>query len=744
MSVTRHAARSDQDDAEDLRDGVDVLAGRDLLHPRPLDGPVTVDLGGVDGEPVRGLAPLSRLDGRPPSTTDMDAAKIFAGPADPADRPRWRRRLARWRDEAAARVPPGGIPGPEPQPWAARCRTVFVAWLWDDRLYDWDLDRWEPERLLDHLDREFGGVDAVVLWHAYPVIGLDERNQFDFYDVPGLPEVVDRLHRRGVRVFLDYNPWDTATRRPPAGDAAAVRDTLDRLRADGLFLDTLREAAVELVATVGTHRVLESESRISVPAMRTHQLSWAQWFADSRVPGVLRAHWLDRRHVQHHTRRWNRDHSDELQSAWLNGCGVLLWDNVFGSWVGWNERDRAGHRRMRHVHRWFGDLLENGDWTPLVDLGPAADAAGIYASRFADAGRRLYLLVNRTGTDATVDLPEPAVDLFATGAPAGPAGRVTVPARGLGAALAGPPPAGAVPGPETAPAAGTAFPERPLRRLGSPAPRVPSTGRAGPAAGADRAVPDHGAAAAGRAVPATAGRAVPLPAGEHPLVLRFRRRETGMFSGAWWVDAWKPLAPDLHAVMEQDCVVTVPAGGTRVRTAPVTRGEYLEFLRDTGYRPAVPYRFLAPDGAAADGAASGAPAVGDADAGAPVTFVDAADAAAWCAWAGGRLPTAGEWVLAASGTGAAAPGVWLRTADRYQEGPTRWTVLVGGTDRPREGSGWYFDSGPQPPGWIAKALDQGRGVGRSATVGFTVAWGPEPETRLGPERIVAPGRPIDY
>ena len=43
----------------------------------------------------------------------------------------------------------------------------------------------------------------------------------------------------------------------------------------------------------------------------------------------------------HHTRRWNRDHAEELHSAWLNGVGVLVWENVFGAWVGWNERDKA-------------------------------------------------------------------------------------------------------------------------------------------------------------------------------------------------------------------------------------------------------------------------------------------------------------------------------------------------------------------------------------------------------------------
>ena len=55
----------------------------------------------------------------------------------------------------------------------------------------------------------FGGFDAVVLWHAYPIIGLDDRNQVDFYrDVAGLGELVAELQRQGVRVLLDYNPWD--------------------------------------------------------------------------------------------------------------------------------------------------------------------------------------------------------------------------------------------------------------------------------------------------------------------------------------------------------------------------------------------------------------------------------------------------------------------------------------------------------------------------------------------------------
>ena len=48
----------------------------------------------ADGRAARADADLTALDG----------AKIFAAPDDPADWPAWREALARWRDEAAARI----------------------------------------------------------------------------------------------------------------------------------------------------------------------------------------------------------------------------------------------------------------------------------------------------------------------------------------------------------------------------------------------------------------------------------------------------------------------------------------------------------------------------------------------------------------------------------------------------------------------------------------------------------------
>ncbi|HET9666546.1 MAG TPA: recombinase family protein, partial [Desertimonas sp.] len=270
----------------------------DPLVPRPIDLPTTLPLhGGIDSEVA-------------------DRAKIFAAPADPADWPAWRGRLQQWRDDARRRYL---VAGGTFSSWASGCFTKALVWLWDERLFDRERGEFTPDRLLADAER-FGGFDAVVLWHAYPIIGLDERNQFDFYrDVSGLGELVSELQRRGVRVLVDYNPWDVGTRREPRSDAEELAVLATALGVDGVFLDTMREGGrdlVEALQSLHPARVLEGESRVPLDRIAEHEMSWAQWFADSPAPGVMAAHWFVRRHMQHHTRRWNRDHSDELQSAW--------------------------------------------------------------------------------------------------------------------------------------------------------------------------------------------------------------------------------------------------------------------------------------------------------------------------------------------------------------------------------------------------------------------------------------------
>jgi hypothetical protein len=87
----------------------------------------------------------------------------------------------------------------------------------DRYFYDLVAGKYTVDRYLNDLEKRYGGIDSVLVWHTYPNIGIDDRNQNDLLrDVPGGPEgvraMVDSFDRRGVRVFFPIMLWDQGKR----------------------------------------------------------------------------------------------------------------------------------------------------------------------------------------------------------------------------------------------------------------------------------------------------------------------------------------------------------------------------------------------------------------------------------------------------------------------------------------------------------------------------------------------------
>ena len=688
--------------------------------------------------------PVAAEEARPPGPVPIvnEGGPLIPVPQDPAQWPAFRERLAAWRSEARTRLRyDDALYRRADFAWAPLCYSCGFVMMCDETFYSREQGRFLVDSFLDHGAREFGGYDSIVLWHAYPRIGLDDRNQFDFYrDMPGglagLKELSRACHARGVRVFIDYNPWDTGTRREGAADVEVLAALVRAIDADGIFLDTMDRGGAEFRAALDSARpgvVLESELALPLESVHDHHMSWAQEFGDGPVPGILRNKWFERRHVQHQIRRWDRDHTRELHSAWMNGSGMMVWENVFGAWVGWNARDRSVLRAMLPVQRRYAALFSGEAWTPLVPT----EKPEVFASLWEGRSLRLWTLVNRS------EKPVEGVLLRVPSAPGDRyfdlvAGREVKAAEANGAVAI----TGAI-----RPRGVGAFVSGSDAALGTDFAAFLASQAALDARADGRTDFPQRDALLKAVAPTRKYRAAEIPAGmvAVPPVARdmkvvFRERECGFYESR--------EAGARRSGPGATFVFNVRLAGYAIDLMPVTNAQFAGFLKASGYRPAHPENFL-------KHWRDGAPPRGLEDH--PVVYVDLDDARAYAAWAGKRLPTEEEWQHAAEGPQAlkypwgnemkagvcnvgegggttpvrAFPGgrspfgcydmcgnVWQWTESQRSDGRTRFAILRGGSWFQAKGSHWYADGGPQPCHFAAKMLLMWPGLDRCGTIGL--------------------------
>ncbi|MBC8063663.1 MAG: SUMF1/EgtB/PvdO family nonheme iron enzyme [Chlorobia bacterium] len=624
----------------------------------------------------------------------MDQPPLIPAPTNPDEWKQWVDGLKKDREESRIRLAYKAENYLKPEfEWMQKCFAFGKVMLFDRQFYNPAKGEFIVEEWLDQQERDFGGLDALALWQAYPRIGIDRRNQYDHYrEVPGgvagLKDLVRRIHARGVKVVLAYNPWDVGMRREPKDDAESLADLVGLASFDGVFLDTLPRGAAGLREALDKARpgvVMESELALPIEAVSDHHASWAQWFGDSEVPGVMRNKWFEQRHQMHVIRRWDIDHSGELQMAWMNGSGIFIWQNIFGSWNGWNDRDKSILRSMLPIQRRYWKHFSQGDWTPLVETSQK----GFYASRWLSDGVTLWTVVNREpkateafiqsisndGATRLFDLVK-GIELDHSKLQIGP--------RGVGALIA-------LPG-RMVDSEFQAFLKSQaevLKRAAHETTKIDCIPVRIPHCLSTSHVSSQSTK--------------PVSAGTHKVVSKFRVRECGEYGHAIFL---YPSSPGLHwhRLIERH----VRTGKVLVETSEVTNTQFQKFLKESGYKPASQESLLAHW-------LDGAPKPGDEDN--PVVHVSLDDARAYALWAGKRLPTEDEWQLADIPHGK----VWNWTESEHEDGRTTFSILKGGCEWKAVGSDWYFDTGPVGRDWSAKFIHFWPGLDRCETIGFRCA-----------------------
>jgi hypothetical protein len=594
------------------------------------------------------------------------------------------------------------LPDPYGPPhWSDTSFRQFFLFLYDESVFDRATHTYRTAELVAQWRSMFGRIDSVLLWHAYPRLGFDRRTQFDFYrDMPGGLEglrkgICDVLHAHGIRVFIDYNPWDVGSYEELAEIACA-------LDADGIMLDTMTDAPERLEAALDRPLVLAPELRPRIEDLARHRQAWAQWIdrGDPSRPSILRHSWIAPRHRQLTIRRWDTSRWDDIVYSFWNGSGLLLWDNVFGSWNPYAARDRRLIAETGAIFDCYEDVFAYGRWEPLVPTG----LAGLDANRFVGPETTLLTIRNRSDRPLAFRLPEGEWTAFwdreANGA-------VTVAPGGIEVLVSGPASSAVRHFRECG---RTAELERPEYEERAPQPRA-------------IAVP--------RSIGAATESFVVIAGGRLRSVVRHPRRECGCYDHAW---GWYYEDVVEHVLDEE-------VAPFAMRRTAVTNGEYLAFVRATGYRPRDEEHFLRHlprDGSLPPELAA-----------LPVTFVSIDDARAYADANGERLPTEIEWQWAAEGPGRIYPwgddertfedvlrpaedlatatpdgvlglsgNAWEWTESERSDGHTRFAMLRGGVHAPPGESVWLPERGPRPNQSHAKYILLSDGLDRSSTISF--------------------------
>lgn len=655
----------------------------------------------------------------------------------------WLADITHWRHEELIRMGYDGSQYDRAELKWTQSSFIQPQMMIEDRyFYDPAAGHYTVDRYLDDLEKRYGGIDSVLIWHTYTNIGIDNRNQYDLlHDMPGgvqgLKQMIADFHRRGVRVLFPVMLWDQGTRDVGVPNWVATARAMAEIGADGVNGDTLGGVPQAFRAAsdaTGHPLALEPEGGPPDEMLAWNNLTWGYWKYPF-VPMVSKYKWLEPRHMVNVCDRWNHVKTDNLQYAFFNGVGYESWENIWGIWNQITPRDAEALRRVAKIERTFAKLLVSPAWEPHT---PTLQY-GAFASKWPGANETLWTVVNRNefGLKGRQIIVAHKEDIhyydFWNGVELKPeidSGKATLSfdmaAHGFGALLASS---------QNLNAKEQKLLAEMHELAKTPLENLPHQWQF---------LPQHLVE-----IPATTPTAVApkgmvkIPAGDIVFDVSGVEIEGGNSIGVDVQYPWEDSPRRHHQhLMHLDAFY--------IDRHPVTNAEYKDFMAASHYHPKDDHNFLRDwkNGAYTEGWDDK-----------PVTWISLEDARAYAAWAGKRLPHEWEWQYAAQGSdgrvypwgndwdasavpvpekgrdmrepanvnafpkGASAFGVMDMTGnvwqwtDEYRDEHTRAAILRGGSYYQPQGSIWYFPQAYKL-NEHGKYLLMAPGKDRSGTVGF--------------------------
>lgn len=293
--------------------------------------------------------------------------------------------------------------------WFRNSLIHHFTFLYSKEAYDYESDVTDIARLAKE-GEEFGGYDTVTLWHQYPRLGVDQRTQWDFFQdypgsVQGLAEAIKQAHENGIRVLLPYKPWDVNSSQSMDSIMKEISSLLKDTGADGFFLDTMSQAPVGFRqaaddATSGIVFCSEGHPN-SMDSLALLTASWDQLFNIFCMPEVDLLRFILPEHTAPQISRWlNAGDKDALiKRAVFSGVGLVIWQDVFGSWLPYSSEQKEMIRKYKALWYKYQGYFQGEEPIPLYP----AQAPYVYCNRFTNHERSGYIYTFYNDNDETFD-----------------------------------------------------------------------------------------------------------------------------------------------------------------------------------------------------------------------------------------------------------------------------------------------------------------------------------------------------
>lgn len=593
------------------------------------------------------------------------------------------------------------------------------AYLWDQDFWDADKKVFTVQQYCDKMKHAFGGFQSVLIWYSYPNIGIDNRNTWEFLNavpggINGLKEVVKIFHANGVKVYFPYTPWEIDTRRTDTKtDPQHWSQIIKQIDADGLFFDVFFDAGdfqPELDKAkpgigIGTEHHPSLQNIQSYNGLTS---SWGQTIQPYNNNGISRVKWLIPEHIQWKINRNEKDRQNTLAYSWINGQGILIWENIFGYMNTWNAKDRQDLRKINAIYQQFSSLYTSDSWKPYLPT----ENEKVHLSSWENEEMKIWNIITDSASVVnTVAIPVDDksmeyYDLWNGEKLVLNNRNVHIPINRLGC-VAGIKKA-------VSPSLVALLAKQKKELLTS----LPLTDAhtASLSTKLAKAPP-----LIAQAANSTANNLLAVKAGDYTLITKGVKRESMSFPdvGGKNNDDFKTEKNEFgkELILHTTSITTVDF---KIMPQAVTNSEFEIFIKSAGYSPADKVNYLQHwNGTHCPEAIKNK----------PVVYISLADARAYAKWAGMRLPTEWEWQIAGEkhGRNFIFNEVWEWNESERFDGHNHFVSLRGGcTNWKLETSDWYFPGtfgntkpgGAQPLNFHQKYFIMNAGYDRAGTIGF--------------------------